>query len=71
MINCHVYNTLDQLPQKNCRSIAQAKRFIKEFVARYEHQGYYSSRMQRYDLEVLPYYLKIIKSHAPYAIEND
>jgi len=45
MNKCHVYNTLDQLPQKNCRSIAAAKRFIKEFVARYERQGYYSSRM--------------------------
>ena len=71
MNKCHVYNTLDQLPQKNCRSIAAAKCFIKEFVDRYRHQGYYSSQMQRYDLETLPHYLDIKKNHSPYVVERD
>jgi len=71
MNKCHVYNSLDELPQKNCRSLAAARRFIKEFVARYERQGYYSSRMKRYDLRDLPDYLKIRQNHSPHVIEKD
>lgn len=71
MNKCHVYNTLDDLPQKNCRSIAAAKRFKKEFVSRYERQGFYSARMQRFKLTDLPLYLEIRKNHSKYAIEKD
>lgn len=71
MNKCHVYNLLDELPQKNCESIAEAEQFIKEFVARYERQGYYSSRMKRYDLRDLPTYLQIRQNHSDYVIEKD